>query len=1026
MQIELRGVSTHNLKNIDLDIPQRALVVITGVSGSGKSSLAFETLYAEGQRRFVESMSTYARQFLQRMEKPPLRSIRNVLPAIAMRQKHVSTHARSTVGTLTELDDHLQMLYARLGVQACMRCGQPVSAGSADSVAARLRALGEGARLVITAPIAVEAPETTAQVLTRLTAEGYQRLWWGGEAKEMGELDAGALLGATELDVLVDRVIIRADAAARTLEAVEAALRLGRGCVRVWHLGGGVGAGGGVKGDAPLVFREGLVCDACGTAHAGLMPSLFNPNTTLGACPVCTGFGRTAGVDYDKVIPSPYRSLAQDAVVAFATPARVKDRAKLMDLCERYQIDTQAPWGSLSEEAKRLVLHGDKKWGGVRGFFRALEGKRQKQSARIMLARFRGYATCDGCEGARVGAQARAVTVGGVTIDRVQRMTTAQALAHVEALPGLLGAEVAAAARTLLEEVTLRLRYMNHVGLGYLRLDRQTRTLSGGEFQRMHLTSSIGRSLSDTLYVLDEPTAGLHARDSERLLVALKGLRDQGNTVVVVEHDPALIEGADWIIELGPMGGDQGGYLLYVGALEGLLASQTPTGRMLSRGRDPAAAAAAAVAVTGHMVTKAAAKAAKPAKAPKGRAAGIGPASLAKAHVEKQAETQPEALAEAPPQSAPPAPRARGALRVVGAVEHNLQNLTVEIPLGVLVAVTGVSGSGKSTLVHDILYQTWCARAGEPHASPGRVDAVEGFELIEDVVMMTQNALGRSSRSNAATSTKAFDAIRKCFSSSPDAEAAGITPGHFSFNTAGGRCETCEGTGVVTVEMQFMADIELTCDACQGRRFQPQVLAIQYKGLSIDQVLGLTVEDATRFFADRKTITQKLQPLIDVGLGYLRLGQSTSTLSGGELQRLKLAAYLPAGSRNKAKRGASSPDDGPDTDGPDSARAVTGARPHLFIFDEPTTGLHLQDITVLLRALRRLVEEGHSVLVVEHNVDLIIACDHILDLGPEGGDGGGLLIASGPPAVIAQNSASYTGLALRALYEISQRQQNKN
>lgn len=969
-QIELRGVSTHNLKGFDLDVPHRALTVITGVSGSGKSSLAFETLYAEGQRRFVESMSTYARQFLQRMQKPPLKSIRNVLPAIAMRQKHVSAHARSTIGTLTELDDHLQMLYARLGQQLCVQCGKPVTKGTADGIAAQLQSLGDGAKLILTANVTVEPPETPAQTLARLVAEGHQRLWGQGKAHDLSVVDPELLLDADAFDVLVDRVIIRAEGKARLLEAVEVGLRLGKGVLRVWRAD--------AKPDAaPLVYREGLACDACGTAHAALIPSLFNPNTTLGACPVCTGFGRTTGIDYDKVIPNAFRTIEHDAVAPFATPSREREKQRLLELCKRKGVDIKKPWIELGPEDKRAVMNGDKYWGGVKGFFKKLEGKRTQMSARITLARFRGYSPCDACDGARLGTQAQAVHVAGTPLHVVQQMTAAKALAHMENLNQTLPASERAAARSLLEEILLRLRYMNGVGLGYLRLDRQTRTLSGGEFQRLHLTSSVGRALSDTLYVLDEPTAGLHARDSQRLLLALRGLRDQGNTVVVVEHDPELITGADWVVELGPMGGERGGQLLYVGALKELLHTDTPTGRMLSR--------RLGVQIKHTSPSEDAGK-------PKRGKAAIGrhPAEEPPAESTDAAPTQHHGVA----------------LRVTGATEHNLQNLSVTFPSRKLVAITGVSGSGKSTLVHDIIYQSWCARAGDPTADPGHAESIEGFEQFSELVMMTQNPLGRSSRSNAATSTKAFDAIRKCFSSTPEAEAAGITNCHFSFNTEGGRCETCEGTGLVVVEMQFMADIELPCDACQGRRFKPEVLEIRYKGLSIDQALHLTIDEAIRFFGDKKPVINKLQPLADVGLGYIRLGQSTSTLSGGELQRLKLAAYLPVRAKKADEKGK---DTSKDTKAKDD-------RPCLFIFDEPTTGLHLQDIEVLLRALRRLVVQGHSVLVVEHNTDFIAACDHIIDLGPEGGDGGGQVVVEGSPSEVAACEASYTGQALRDLF----------
>ena len=922
--IELRGVKTHNLKDLDIDIPHHALTVITGVSGSGKSSLAFDTLYAEGQRRFVESMSTYARQFLQRMEKPPLRSIKHVLPAIALRQKTSSSHARSTVGTLTELDDHLQILYARLGTQYCPDCDALIRRETSSSILEALRALGEGARVVFVADVKVTEVEPAQTILARLTEQGHQRLWIDGGVHEISAMDIESLLDADSFPVLVDRVIVKKRSTARIVEAIDAVMKLSGGVLRAEHLN--------AEGDAPPshIFRESFACNHCGLDLIEPIPSMFNPNTTLGACPTCTGFGKTAGVDYDKVIPNPFRTLSEDAVAVFASKARRPWRTKLFAFARAKGIPLDVSWGQLSDAQRRALLQGGKGWVGVRGFFKKLQSKRGKPHIRILLARYRGYATCEDCEGARLDRQARRVLIGDLSLPEIYRMCARDASAYFEALS--FSDTLPRQVELLLGEIKLRLEYMVHVGLGYLRLDRQTRTLSGGEFQRLHLTSSIGRALTDTLYVLDEPTAGLHARDSLRLLHALKGLRDLGNTVVVVEHDPEIIRGADWTVELGPMGGERGGQLLYRGDLEGLKSSDTPTGRMLT--------------------------------------ARLG--------------------ATAPPRKPP----AESHLTILGATEHNLQNITVHIPLGRLVCVTGVSGSGKSTLVQSILYDGWRARNGELGAVAGRCEGVEGWEQLEDIVMMSQKSLGRSSRSNAATSTKAFDPIRKLMSSTQDAKLKGITPGHFSFNTKGGRCEACEGTGTITIEMQFMADVDLTCEECDGHRFSDPVLAIRYRGKNIHEILDLTVESAIVFFKGSRAITNRLKNLVDVGLGYLRLGQTTSTLSGGEMQRLKLASYLPLPtSRKKSKK------------------------PSLFIFDEPTVGLHLQDVTVLLRAIRRLVDEGHSVLVVEHNTDFIIACDHIIDLGPEGGDGGGAIVSAGHPEDIAGCAESHTGQHLKALLD---------
>jgi len=921
--LEVRGVCTHNLKSIDIDIPQRALVVVTGVSGSGKSSLAFDTLYAEGQRRFLESMSTYARQFLQRMEKPPLRSIANILPAIALRQRTGSTHARSSVGSVTELDDHLQLLYTHLAKQFCADCGGEVSRDTVPRIVERLTALEPGTRLVFVAEVRPTEEEHAEHVLERLVVRGFRRFWFKGEAKNIEELDVEVMLARKDFPVLIDRIVLKDDQVKRIVEAVDAALELGNGKMLVHAL---PAKDSGTLPDS-LRFERAFRCLECGHPYVELIPALFNPNTTLGACPECTGFGKTTGLDLRKVIPNPYRSLKGGAVVVFETPAKKRRRKTLFDFALAHHIPLDVPWRELSEDHRAALLDGLGRYKGVRGFFKELEGKRRKVSARVLLARYRGYTDCERCGGGRPSAQARHAYVGGFALDAITAMTAQEAAAHFAKLEadGLNTPEVG----VLFEEIRLRLRYMTDVGLGYLRLNRQTRTLSGGEFQRLHLTSSIGRALTDTLYVLDEPTAGLHARDSERLLRALQGLRDLGNTVVVVEHDPEIIKGADWAIEIGPAGGEGGGNVMFSGTLEGLLASDTATGLAM-----------------------------------------------------RERRTLP-----------PPRPGTevdQGAIRIIGATEHNLRALDVRIPLHRLVCITGVSGSGKSTLVHEVLYDGWRARQGDSAAEPGICEDIEGLELIEEVIVMSQTALGRSSRSNAATYTKAYDPIRKLLSETESAKAQGITPQHFSFNTKGGRCETCEGTGTLIVEMQFMADVELQCETCGGKRFSDPVLAVRLRGKNIDDILGLTIDEAMAFFKGHRAVTHRLGALVEVGLGYLRVGQTTATLSGGELQRLKLAGHI-------------------------GMRARTTQRGKLFIFDEPTVGLHTQDVDVLISAIRRIVDEGHSVIVVEHNLEFIAAADWIIDLGPEGGDGGGRLVVEGTTRDVARCAESRTGVYLARL-----------
>ncbi|RAL23704.1 excinuclease ABC subunit A [Lujinxingia litoralis] len=915
--VRLKGVRTHNLKNIACVIPHYRLTVVTGVSGSGKSSLAFDTLYAEGQRRYTESLSTYARQFLDRLPRPPIDVINHVPPAIALRQKNEVSNARSTVGTVTEIDDHLHLIYTHVGVTYCPTCEIPVGRDNpAEVVDTLLQELEEGARVILVARVAPEEASQRALLLEHLVGQGYRRLYIEGQTLDVTESGVESLLDMESFPVVVDRLALRHDDRMRIAEAVEAAMGLGRGRVEVYEHR---------SEQPPRIFDQAFRCNSCGLDLMEPQPALFSFNSSVGACPTCTGFGKTMGVDYAKVIPNPRVTLEEGAVACFQTPKYRTQHKKLLGACRDAGIPIDIPYGDLVEEHKQYIRYGGKGYPGLAKFFKSLHQKQHRTDVRIMLARYRGYDLCEDCQGTRLHPNARNVRFAGRLISDFWEMRIEQALAFFDVLE--LEPSVRARIAPLLDEITHRLLYLHEVGLGYLEMGRQSRTLSGGEMQRIHLTSSLGRALTDTLYVLDEPTAGLHARDSQKLLEVLRGLRDLGNTVVVVEHDPEIIEGADHVLELGPVGGEGGGALTYQGPLSGF---------------------------------------------------------DLEARVDFSECEAMAARVEGPPP---------GQVRIVGARHHNLKDISVAIPHERITAVTGVSGSGKSTLMEDVLFNGWRRMRGQGGVEAGHFEALEGLEGFADVEMMDQSAIGRSSRSNAMSYTKAYDDIRKIFSGTQDARRAGLTMGDFSFNTSGGRCEVCEGTGTVTVELHFMADVEVPCDECGGKRFGPRVLGVRYRGKTIDEVFELTVDEAVTFFEGHAALLRKLKPLQEVGLGYLRLGQTTATYSGGEAQRLKLATYIADG----RKRGET--------------------EPVLFIFDEPTVGLHLKDVSVLLVALRKLVELGHTVIAVEHNTDFIARCDHVVDLGPEAGPGGGQVVAAGSPQEVAGVAASVTGRYLRELLE---------
>jgi len=924
--IAVRGARVHNLQNLDVDIPVNRLTVITGVSGSGKSSLAFDTLYAEGQRRYIESLSAYARQFLERIERPDVDEIEGIAPAIAIRQKATVRNPRSTVATVTEIYDYLRLLFARVGRVHCIRCGEPVARDTVDEVVARILAEPAGRRFLVLFPLRLErfvqagrrrrtGSSSAGAVLQALAGalekRGFSRLWQGDRLFDFREPESLLDLRLEDpIWVVADRLAVGPEVRSRLADSIELCYREGDGEAAIRFVDGAA---------ETLRFHEPFSCRRCGLSYAEPEPRLFSFNSPFGACPRCQGFGNTVDYDPDLIVPDKNRTLAEGAIEPWTKPRYRPLMAELRRFARLRGIPLDVPFGRLTPQQQRAIFEGDPETGfpGVQGFFRWLETKKYKVHVRVFLSRYRGYAVCPDCRGQRLRPEALAVRIGDESIATVCQMTVGRARQFFASLT--LGPAEREVAAPLLEEIQRRLRFLDEVGLEYLTLDRLTGTLSGGEAQRIQLATSLGSGLVGALYVLDEPSVGLHPRDTAQLIRILQHLRDLGNTIVVVEHDPETITAADHILDLGPGAGEHGGRLLYAGPPSALPRERRSlTGRYLAG----------------------------------------------------------ELQIPVPSQRRTP----RGWLVVHGARVHNLKNITARFPLGVLTAVTGVSGSGKSTLLYDVLYRALQASAQGAPVSEW-CDRIEGAEQIERVILVDQSPIGRTPRSNPATYLKAFDAIRKVFASTPQARRRGFGPGHFSFNIPGGRCETCQGAGTVTVQMQFLADVELVCEDCRGMRFKPAVLEITYRGKNIHDVLQMTVTEALEFFAHAPRVVERLRVLQEIGLGYLRLGQSATTLSGGEAQRLKLAAYLnePAGART------------------------------LYLFDEPTTGLHLHDISRLLEAFGRLLRAGASVAVIEHNLDVIKAADWVIDLGPEGGHRGGEIVAEGPPETIAASPRSWTG-----------------
>ncbi len=954
--IVVRGARVHNLKNIDFEVAHNTLTVVTGVSGSGKSSLAFDTIYAEGQRRYVESLSAYARQFLERIEKPDADTIDGIAPAVAIRQKNTTRNPRSTVATATEIYDYLRLLFARVGRTYCATCGREVKKDTVDEVADVILALDPDTRLQVIFPLQRPGPEVPEQsskasrstrpkkkaapaevspltdaLRTRLfdlRKAGFNRLYQGGQLFEFSTPESLLDIDFSQpVFMLVDRLTVTPESRTRIVDAIETAYR----------------ESGEVIFEIPphdneparqLRFAQRFECKTCNVRYEEPEPRLFSFNNPYGACPRCQGFGNTIDFDLDLVIPDKGKTLAEGAIEPWTKP---KYRPLFTDL-KRYAkqagIPLDVPWAELEPQQQNMVLDGEGRFLGVRGFFAHLERKKYKLHVRVFLSRYRGYSLCSSCSGSRLRLEARQVKVGGRNICEVCSMTVEDAARFFEQVE--LSVQESDIADKLLQEIRERLGFLNDVGLEYLTLDRLSSTLSGGEAQRIQLATSLGSRLVGTLYVLDEPSIGLHSRDTHRLIKILHDLRDLGNTILVVEHDPDIMRASDHILDLGPGAGENGGKVIAAGNYEEILHN---------------------------------------------------PASLTGRYLSEDLRIQ-----------MPIARRKPGSqqIKIRGARANNLKGVDINIPLGMLVGITGVSGSGKSTLLHQVLYRA-LAQAKKQQGngvgpSAAAWSSVDGDQYIDEVVLVDQSPIGRTPRSNPVTYIKAFDTIRDLFASLPESKKRGFSAGHFSFNIPGGRCEICQGDGTVTVEMQFLADVELICEECKGTRYKAQVLEVRYRGKNIHEVLNLTVKEALKFFAEAPKVTEKLRSLEEVGLGYLRLGQSATTLSGGEAQRMKLAAHLQPAAREIGR-----------------SAETRRKRRLLYIFDEPTTGLHFDDISKLLAAFRRLIEAGGSIVVIEHNLEVIKTADWVIDLGPEGGARGGKIVGVGPPEAIAKLAGSYTG-----------------
>ena len=918
--IYIKGARVHNLKNIEVEIPHEKLVVVTGLSGSGKSTLAFDTIFAEGQRRYVESLSAYARQFLGKISKPDVDIITGIAPAIAIEQKVNTRNPRSTVGTTTEIYDYLKLLYARIGHTFSPVSGQEVRCYSVDDVAAYIQQQGEGGRVVIAAPLTLGRGQGIIEKLTLLLSDGLMRVWTKGETRLIEDIlpQVDEKTRAEEILVVIDRARIAADddTQTRMRDSVARAFSYGEGICTV------------ITDKGATEFSSRFEADGIQFEHPS--EHLFSFNNPLGACPRCEGYGKVIGIDEDLVIPDKSKTIYEDAVACWRGETMRKWKEQLVENAYKFDFPIHTPFHELTQEQKRLLWRGNEYFHGLDDFFAYIDSERRKIQFRVMKARYTGKTTCPECGGSRLRREALYVKVGGKTVADLVVMPVDELIAFFAGLE--LDEHDTKTAARILVEIRNRLQYLADVGLGYLTLDRLSSTLSGGESQRINLSTSLGSNLTGSLYILDEPSIGLHPRDTNRLIKVLQQLRDLGNTVIVVEHEEEVIRAADYIVDIGPKAGYNGGEVVFSGTLPQLLKSRKSLTADYLSGRR--------------------------AIAPPATERGWSNSSL-----------------------------------IQGARENNLRNIDVRIPLGVMTCITGVSGSGKSSLAKGILYPALRRLLFDTGVKPGDFDGISGdVQLLRSVEMIDQNPIGKSSRSNPVTYIKAYDEIRKLFADQPYAQHTGLGASSFSFNIAGGRCEECQGEGVIKVSMQFMADVELVCEACGGKRFRDEILEVKYRGKSIYDVLEMTVDDAIAFFGEDKKdptckrIVERLKPLQDVGLGYIRLGQSSSTLSGGESQRVKLASFL---TKDSAQGGV------------------------MFIFDEPTTGLHFHDINKLLAAFNALIERGHTIVIVEHNMDVIKCADWVVDLGPEAGTGGGRVVFEGTPRNLEQCPASYTGKYLR-------------
>jgi len=934
--IRLRGVAVNNLRQVDLDLPQRQLIAFCGVSGSGKTSLALDTLYAEGQRRYIESFSTYTRQFLQQLDKPAAESIEGIPPSIAVTRKSVSRSSRATVGSATQINEHLQLLFSRIGEVVCYGCGQQVQQDSAESAADEIAQLAEGTRLMVGFPSQRGTQRTNEVWLADLVALGYRRCLLGGQTKDLTSSASKMLKDFDQIDVVLDRLTASAQSLTRLRDSLESALEAGRGCCVVWTEEEQPTATGETveqrNGSLEIDNRtwrqqrysQSFRCDTCAIDYPAPEPQLLSFNNPLGACPTCEGFGNVIDVDMDRVVPNPEKSLRDGAIAPWNTPAYAHELEELLALAPDYQLRVDVPYQDLTPDEQRLIREGvpERNFGGLNGFFQWLERRKYKMHLRVFLSRWRSYYPCGDCHGARLKPEALAIRIDGLSVADLSALSIGDAIAWFA--EAQLTDRQRQVGRLLLEQVVLRLNYLDQVGVGHLSLERPLRTLSGGEAQRVSLTSALGSNLMGMLYVLDEPCTGLHPADMPQLVQTIRGLRDRGNTVAVIEHDPLLIRAADEVVELGPGAGEFGGKIVFQGTPAAMLEStDSRTGDWL----------------TGR------------------RTLGL--------RGQRRATDQ-------------------GWIRLDGARGNNLQNLSVEFPLGVLCIVTGVSGAGKSTLVEQTLYPAVATQLGVEVDKPAPYDDLFGAGQIEAVVLVDQSPIGRTPRSNPVTYIKAFDPIRALFAESNEAQARGFKASHFSFNVDGGRCEACHGEGYTQIDMKLMADVYMRCAECQGQRYRREVLEVKYRSCNIAEVLELSVREAFTFFRGHRKILTRLKCLMDVGLDYLRLGQPANTLSGGEAQRMKMATYIAAPRKGRT----------------------------LFVLDEPTTGLHYSDVLQLLDCFDSLIDMGHSLVVVEHNSLMMQAADFIIDLGPGVAESGGRVVVRGTPEEVAAHSSSLTGAFL--------------